>query len=108
MGKELYCASHFSNDAVELFNVLINSDFEDFYTLCIEGGRYQNVNYHMAYFLDRYKTLNYLKSKGLWEDVLSVTMAAGDFYHSRVIGDTQIYLWIYENSPKTWLKARGL
>ena len=48
--KSCICASRFSKDAVELFNVLINGDFEDFYTLCIEGGRDQDVNYHIAYY----------------------------------------------------------
>jgi len=106
--KSCIVAKHFSLDAVQLCNVLINSDLEDFYTLCIEGECGENTNYHMAYCIDKDKTLNYLKDKGLWDDILSTTMAAGDFHRSRVIGDTKIYLWIHENAPQAWLKERNL
>ncbi len=106
--KSCIVAKHFSKEAVQLCNVLINSDFEDFYTLCIEGECGGNPNYHMAYCLDKYQTLNYLKDEGLWDDILSTTMAAGDFHRSHVIGDTEIYTWILDNAPKAWLKKRNL
>ena len=106
--KSCIVAKHFSKEAVQLCNVLINSDLEDFYTLCIEGECGENPNYHMAYCLDKYQTLNYLKDKGLWDDILSTTMAAGDFHRSHVIGDTEIYAWILDNAPKAWLKERNL
>ena len=98
-------ARNLTKDAALLTYHLYNHK-QSFWEICLDGcvGLYKaKPNYLMAYYADREKTLEFLKNKGLWDEIFEVGKRSGSDF-PRIGRKSFIREWLDNNAPKEWLE----